>query len=71
MGSIDVGSFVKYYLDGDHLFVVDDLDLSRDDFLFIRKTTDPSITLYVHPTAVTHYRVVDMEGDMDQWFDYY
>ncbi len=71
MGTIDIGSFVKYYLDGDQLFVVDDFDFSREDFMFIRKTTDPSVTLYVRPTDVVHYRIVDMEDDMDKWFDYY
>jgi len=71
MGTIDIGSFVKYYLDGDQLFVVDDFDLSREDFMFIRKTTDPYVTLYVRPTDVVHYRIVDMEDDMDKWFDYY
>jgi hypothetical protein len=70
VGSIDVGSFVKYYLDGDQLFVVDELAKGRDDFLLIRKVTDPSVTLYVRPTAVTSYRIVDME-DVDQWFEYY
>lgn len=70
VGSIDVGSFVKYYLDGDQLFVVDELAQGRDDFLLIRKVNDPSVTLYVRPNAVTSYRIVEME-DVDQWFEYY
>jgi hypothetical protein len=72
LGSIMEGSFVKYYDGEDQLFVVEAVDVTRDDCLWIRNTRDPSVALYVRPNAVTHYRVVDMNGeDMDGWIEYY
>lgn len=72
VGSLDVGSFVKHYMDGeDHVFVIEEMAIGRDDFLLIRKTTDPTVVLYVDPKAITSYRVVNMEEDMDEWFEYY
>jgi hypothetical protein len=72
IGSIDVGSFVMHGMNGeDQVFAVEDLAQGRDDFLLIRNTMDRSIVFYVVPNEVTSYRVVNMEDDMDQWFEYY
>jgi len=71
LGSIDVGSFVKHYLNGeDQLFVVDDIVPSRDDFLLIHNTMGTPVQRYVHPYEVTHYRIVDMV-DPNEWLHYY
>jgi hypothetical protein len=71
VGSLDVGSFVKYYMGEDQLFVVEEMAKGKDEFLLIRKTTDSTVFLYVDPKAVTPYRVVEMDEDVDHWFEYY
>jgi len=73
VGSLDVGSFVKHYLNGeDQEFVVEDMVKGRDDFLFIRHNKDRSVALYVDPASVTSYRIVEMkELDVDELIQYY
>ena len=73
VGSMDVGSFVKYYMGEDQLFVIEEMakGKDKDEFLLIRKTTDPTVVLYVDPKAVTPYRIVEMDEDVDHWFEYY
>jgi hypothetical protein len=79
VGSIAEGSYVKHYIKGevpgegeDHEFVVEEMVKGRDDFLFIRHNKVRSMALFVAPSSVTSYRVVNMEDtDVDELIQYY